>query len=135
VHEFMFKCCCCYLDICCCWIDAMGIIEMVNWWWICCCCWKLWKLMNWWILMRLSWIVVSMIFNEWNKLIMMSYGIMIFCFWLLFGNEEWFGRNRDFHMKLSVNRFEKWVWCEVMENDFWDGWNLNFSIHYDRAKC
>ena len=135
MHEFMFKCCCCYLDICCCWIGAMGIIEMVNWWWICCCCWKLWKLMNWWILMRLSWIVVSMIFNEWNKLIMMSYGIMIFCFWLLFGNEKWFGRNRDFHMRLSVNRFGKWVWCEVMENDFWDSWNLNFSINYDRAKC
>jgi hypothetical protein len=87
-----------------------------------------------WVSLK-CWIVVSMIFNEWNKLIMMSYGIMIFCFWLLFGNEKWFGRNRDFHMRLSVNRFGKWVWCEVMENDFWDGWNLNFSIHYDRAKC
>ena len=28
----------------------------------------------------------------------------------------------------------KWV-CEVLENNFWDGWNLNFSIYYDRAKC
>ena len=27
----------------------------------------------------------------------------------------------------------KWL-CEVLENDFWDGWNLNFSIDYDRAK-
>jgi hypothetical protein len=29
-------------------------------------------------------------------LIMMSYGIMISCFWLLFGNEEWFGRELGF---------------------------------------
>jgi len=25
--------------------------------------------------------------------------------------------------------------CEVLENAFWDGWNLNFSVDYDRAKC
>ena len=28
----------------------------------------------------------------------------------------------------------KWL-CVVLENDFWDGWNLNFSVDYDRAKC
>ena len=25
--------------------------------------------------------------------------------------------------------------CEVLENDFWNGWNLNFSVDYDRVKC
>jgi hypothetical protein len=103
-NEFMFKCCWCYLDICCCWIDAMGTIEMMNYWWICCCCWKLWKF--WWN-GELSLIVVSMIFNEWNKLILMSYGIMIFCFWLLFGNEEWFWRKLGFWVKVIVSVFGK----------------------------
>ena len=41
-----------------------------------------------------------------------------------------------FSCEISIfKRFlNKWL-CEVFENDFWDGWNLNFSVDYDRAKC
>ena len=49
---------------------------------------------------------------------------------------ESFGRKRVFRVKcrcLSVFA-NKWL-CEVLENDFWDGWNLNFSVDYDRAMC
>jgi len=53
---------------------------------------------------------VLMIFNEWNKLIMMSYDIMIFCFWLLIGVEKSFGRKWDFlREKLFLSAFEKQV--------------------------
>ena len=48
----------------------------------------------------------------------------------------WVDEIRVFRMKcwcLSVFA-NKWL-CEVLENDFWDGWNLNFSVDYDRAMC
>jgi hypothetical protein len=47
-----------------------------------------------------------------------------------------FGRKRVFRVKyrcLSVFA-NKWL-CEVLEIDFCGGWNLNFSVDYDRAKC
>jgi len=34
---------------------------------------------------------------------------------------------------LSVSA-NKWLW-KVLEKWFWDGWNLNFSVGYDRVKC
>jgi hypothetical protein len=128
-NEFMFKCCCCYLDICCCWIDAMGIIEMVNWGWICCCCWKLWKIDELVNFDEIKWNCSVDDFNEWNKLIMMSYGIMISCFWLLFGNEEWFGRELGFWEKQILSVLgNKWLWDKL----FWRLWKYNFSEKYDR---
>jgi len=37
--------------------------------------------------------------------------------------------------KLIVNRFEKWVFMRGYGKWFWDGWNLNFHVDYDRVKC
>ena len=49
---------------------------------------------------------------------------------------ESFGRKRFFRVKcrcLSIFA-NKWL-CEVLENEIRDGWNLNFSVDYDRAMC
>ena len=34
-----------------------------------------------------------------------------------------------------VNHFENWVFVWGSGKLFWDSWNLNFSVDYDRAKC
>jgi len=34
-----------------------------------------------------------------------------------------------------VNRFEEWVFMWGSGKLFWNSWNLNFSVDYDRAKC
>jgi len=39
----------------------------------------------------------------------MSSGIMIFCFWLLFGDEESFGRELGFWVKVILSDFGKKV--------------------------
>jgi hypothetical protein len=59
-----------------------------------------------------------------------------FCFHVVVVLVESFGRKRVFRVRcrcLSVFA-NKWL-CEVWEKWFWDGWNLNFSVDYDRAKC
>ena len=52
------------------------------------------------------------------------------------GLVESFGRKRVFRVRsrcLSV--FANKRLCEVLENDFWDGWGVNLSVDYDRTKC
>jgi len=49
---------------------------------------------------------------------------------------ESFWRNQVFRVKnqcLSIFA-NKWLW-KVLGEWFWDGWNLNFSVDYDRVKC
>jgi len=36
---------------------------------------------------------------------------------------------------LIFNRFEEWVFMWGSGKLFWDSWNLNFLIDYDREKC
>jgi hypothetical protein len=109
----------------CWWIRYVVVVNLYHGYsilWSCC--------LNWWSCAKMFMWRTKM--NFWN----MKWTWYNFCFHVVVVLVESFGRKRVFRVKcrcLSVFA-NKWL-CEVWEKWFWDGWNLNFSVDYDRAKC